>query len=289
MAEIKAMLNKDYHADRSAISSSGLKLLAKSPKHFWAKYLDPDRQEKEPTEAMLLGSVVHSIVLELEKFECDFAVMPQGIDKRTKEGKRLWEEWQEANSGKTVVKQESVDIAKNIAKAIMQHPAAGIINAGIGLPEHTIFWEENTICESGIVPVKCKARLDYCVEPNESAGLPNGIIIDLKTTADCGEDFARSAYNLGYHIQAAFYAKAMSEAYGVPFLEIPFVFLAAEKESPFAVVAYKASEDFMRAGWYECSRLLSSYAQCKVTNSWPCYPETIQELNLPKWAKENYV
>ena len=32
------MPNEEYHATEWAISSSGLRLLSKSPRHFWAQY-----------------------------------------------------------------------------------------------------------------------------------------------------------------------------------------------------------------------------------------------------------
>jgi hypothetical protein len=79
----------------------------------------------------------------------------------------------------------------------------------------------------------------------------------------------------------------MQMAFGVS--ETPFIFIAAEKESPFGVMAWEAMPDFVSAGWDNCHRLLQTYARCLTDNVWPCYPKTIQELNLPRWAKENYV
>jgi len=47
------MNNEQYHADTSAISASGLKLFARSPAHYYAAYLDPQRPERQP------GSYTH--------------------------------------------------------------------------------------------------------------------------------------------------------------------------------------------------------------------------------------
>jgi len=53
------MNNEQYHADTSAISASGLKLFARSPAHYYAAYLDPQRPERQPTAAMKLGTATH--------------------------------------------------------------------------------------------------------------------------------------------------------------------------------------------------------------------------------------
>jgi hypothetical protein len=42
------MNNTDYHA-HPAISKSHLDQVAKSPLHYWARYLDPNRVVPEPT------------------------------------------------------------------------------------------------------------------------------------------------------------------------------------------------------------------------------------------------
>lgn len=280
--------NEQYHADTSAISSSGLKLLRHSPKHFWAQYLDPDREQKKSTDAMEFGTLVHAMVLEPETVESEFATMPNGIDKRTKAGKAFWDELSKKNEGKTVVAQNDFELAQKVAKSVLEHPVSSLIYRKFGIPEFTLQWKEEVqINENESVFVDCKARLDWAIAPQHD--FQNGLVLDLKTTKDASEsDFTKSAYNLGYHIQAAWYSRAMFMAYGVE-NTTPFIFIAAEKESPFGVMAYKASQDFMTAGWAECKRLLKVYAKCLTENKWPCYPTTIQEINLPKWAKENYV
>jgi len=261
-AVIQQISNADYHADTSVIGSSGLKLLRTSPRHFWADYIDPDRVRKDPTEAMEFGTLVHALVLEPETVK----------------------EVSQTLSNKVL---KSFDVAEKVAQAVRAHPAASLIVRKIGAPEFTIYWEENVRIPDGrVITVKCKARLDWAVTPQSS--FPAGLILDLKTTKDASlDEFPKSAYNLGYHIQAAWYARAMQMVYGVE--GTPFLFLAAEKSSPFGVMTYKAKEDFMRAGWDNCQKLLQTYAQCLTDGVWPCYPETIQELNLPRWAKENYV
>ena len=277
-AQIVKMTNEEYHADRTAISSSGLKLLAKSPRHLFCS-----RQEKkEPTDSMKFGTLVHTVTLEPALVDSMYCVMPEGVDKRTKEGKAFWSEFQEKNAGKEIVKEDDMQAAMFIAEAILEHPSAALIRLGIGEPEKTIFWDEDL--GDGLV-IKCKARLDWSVDPTPQ--LPFGLITDLKTTKDAGDGFAKDAYNLGYFIQAAFYCRAFMALHGLT-EKPPFTFIAAEKDPPYGVKSYQADAEFLDVGWKECERLLRIYAECLKTDVWPCYSTEIQPLSMPKWAKELY-
>ena len=79
------MTNEDYHADTSAISASGLKLFMRSPAHYYATYLDPNRIERSPTPAMRVGTATHCAILEPERFSAEYIALPEGLDRR-KEG-----------------------------------------------------------------------------------------------------------------------------------------------------------------------------------------------------------
>jgi exodeoxyribonuclease VIII len=70
---------EDYHADKTAISRSGLMEFKKSPYHYWANYLNPDKPEKEPTDAMILGNAFHTLVLEPNTFDERYLVMPEKV------------------------------------------------------------------------------------------------------------------------------------------------------------------------------------------------------------------
>ena len=84
----------EYHA-HPAVSNSILAKMARSPLHARA-YIDGER--KGPTAAMLVGTAVHTAVLEPRRFSAEYAVF-QG-DRRTKEGKARYDEIKE--SGATI-------------------------------------------------------------------------------------------------------------------------------------------------------------------------------------------
>lgn len=246
------MTNEEYHADKSAINASGLKQLAISPAHYKASIEEPNK----PTPAMEFGTLIHACVLEPETV--------QSVCKKL--------------SSKAVSQLEEAEM---IAKHVFAHPVGKLIESKFGEPEKTIFWEEVIpISDRAKVGVKCKARLDWYIAPCDQ--FPNGIIIDLKSASDASEDdFPKQAYNFGYHIQAAWYVRALGG-------NVPFVFLVAEKKAPYGVVAYSASESFLKAGNDAVNKLIRVYAECSASNIWPCYSQQIKQLDLPRWAKENY-
>ena len=98
--EEEALENADYHRHH-AVSKSHLDQVARSPLHYWARYVDPNRVEPEPTPAMTIGTALHSHVLELDTWDQRYVVMPEGIDRRTKAGKAEWEAFSVASSGRS--------------------------------------------------------------------------------------------------------------------------------------------------------------------------------------------
>src|SRR3546814_1967815 len=59
--------NDDYHAG-PGISKSHLDSIApelgQAPLHYWHKYVNPERERAEPTAAMVLGTAIHTAILE---------------------------------------------------------------------------------------------------------------------------------------------------------------------------------------------------------------------------------
>ena len=270
------MPNAEYHA-HPAVGSSGLKLIAQSPLHYWAAYLDPDRVRREPTPAMRIGTAWHCAVFEPEEFGLRYVEIPSGLDRRTKEGKALWAEIEA--SGREPMTPETRAQIWSMATNGRRHPVSRVLfEKCAGAAEQSLFW---TDAATGVL---CKIRPDYAVAPCEL--FPNGLLVDGKTGEDMSAaGFARYAWNWQLHIQAAFYADGYQRAMGTK--EPPaFVWLAQEKDAPYATAYYSAGADFIEYGRREYRRLLRIFADCRRTNTWPGYPETVTELALPAWAEK---
>ena len=251
-----------YHAAKG-VSNSMLKRLGRSPAHLKA-YLE---QREEQTPAMLFGQVVHQLLLEPEK-PWFWAVRPAGLDGRSKEGR----EWKARLGDKPVLEHEQWLNVEGVVASVRSHPTARHALSA-GRSEVSVF-KRFTYGRS----VLRKARIDFA--NNGSA------LIDIKTTDDARpEAFARTIYNMRYHVQAAYYLDIWNDS--LPLGETPkdsFVFIAVEKEPPYAVSVFDLARQAINAGRGEYIRLLQLYMECEAQGEWPAYNPDVQEINLPPYA-----
>ena len=262
------MENADYHA-HPAISKSHLDLIARSPMHYWARYLDPKRVAPEPTAAMLLGSALHTHVLELDKWDREYAVAPDGIDRRTKAGKEAWAAFEAESADRTVLSRSDADLVMHMGRSILTHPAAAMLLGMDGEAETTHMWTDAT------TGLQCKCRPDWI-------SVDGGILVDLKTTEDASpREFQRSIAKWRYHVQAGWYMAGVEAAYGTR--PSGFIFIAVEKKPPFAVGVYAADEEMINRGYEIAMRDLQKLAECKAADQWPAYSHRIEPISLPAW------
>ena len=265
--------NETYHAD-PAIGSSGFKLLAKSPAHYFAAYLDPERPPRKETPAFKIGKAWHTAVFEPGDFDNRYTVMPEGLDRRTKEGKALWAEI--IASGKTPLSAGEIADLKAMGRAANAHPATRVLFTQGGLCEASIFWQDP---DHGVL---CKIRPDYMVPPCQQ--FPNGLIIDGKSAEDASpEGFARATWNWEMFYQAAHYSDGFQRHFETS-KPPKFLWLAQEKERPYATAIYAASDDLVEYGRRRIAPLKRLYADCMATECWHGYPTNVSTLALPSWA-----
>ena len=265
--------NDVYHA-QPAISASWLKMLNKSPMHMWHAYINPEREKQERTPAMMLGSLTHTLVLEPQKFDSEYAVVPEGIDKRSKDGKALFA-WIEGQ-GKTPVKAADLYECQMFAAALHANDVFQQIRKNEHVNESTYYWDD---VETGLA---CKFRADTIVFPCDE--YPNGALTDVKTAASADPAvFGRQFFDLGYHIQAAHYAEGFMDAFGTD--EPPeFIFEVVEKSAPYIVQLYRVQESVMEYGFAERARLMTIAAECYEKKNWPGYTsDPVSEILVPAW------
>ena len=261
------MNNTEYHA-HPAISKSHLDQVAKSPLHYWARYLDPNRVVPEPTPAMAIGSAVHTHVLELDQWDARYVSAPDGIDRRTKAGKAEWEAFTTAATGRTVLPKADADLVMRMAHSVFSHPAAAMLLALPGKAETTHMW---TDAATGL---QCKCRPDWLTDDGR-------LLVDLKTTEDAGRGFAKSIAQWRYHVQASWYLDGIEQATGTR--PEQFLFLCVEKKAPYAVAVYAADAEMIAAGAQTAARDLDVLATCKAAGAWPGYSDQIEPISLPPW------
>ena len=264
---LKTMTEKEYRS-HPGVNFSTLKLMQKSPMHyFWA--LD---NPGEDTPALKMGRAVHVAVLQQPMFDRTYAVMPEGIDRRTKEGKAAWAEFAESVGDRETLTVEEFDECMRIRSSIRWSTKWDFRE---WMTETPLFWNDP---RTGI---ECKCRVDAMREEEDKF-----LIVDLKTTTDADlKSFTRSALSYGYHMQAAHYITGVMENglnHGKP---VEWIFLAVEKKPPYAVNVIKAMPDFVNEGRLALDELMDELEVCRRLDQWPGYGTC--EMSLPGWMKRN--
>jgi len=261
------MSSDDYHRGpgASALSKGGLVELSRSPAHYKAMLDNP----QEPTPSLIFGTQFHCAVLEPELFAIHYIVEPK-VDKRTKAGKEEYAAFQALlqEKGQEVISQESLDLIGNMKEALFQSQvASGLLSDG--LSEQSIFWHHPKW------QFMCKCRPDHI-------NTRHRVLVDIKTTLDASpEAFSRAVVNYRYHWQAAHYLEGVNTILEDEYSE--FIYIAIEKSPPFAVQIYRIKHDDIYLAQEQIKPLLSRYAECLASDTWPGPPDRIQSLELPQW------
>lgn len=263
-AEIFENMSYSEYEKIDAVRQSWLNYLSDSPAHLrW----HIDHVNEEETEALRVGSAVDTAVFFPDEFAKQYVAAPV-CDKRTKEGKAIYSQFEFENQGKCILKAEEYRDVLAMCDSVCKMRSAMALLAN-SKNQLVVVWKDE---RSG---VKCKARLDGW---NESLS----VAYDLKTSRNvCA--FRKSLYDFGYHRQAAFYTQALNAAGLSPH---SFCFIVVDKTPPHGVMVFRMKDEDLFLAWQSCQKLLSTYAECMRTNRWDGYPDLIQDIELADWMKE---
>ena len=245
-----------------AINDSFLsELVSRSPAHAKAT-----QEEPKDTEAFRIGRALHTRALEPGVFEQRYAIRPD-CDRRTKDGKAIYEAWVASLDGKEELSQAEAESIDAMCKAMERLTIHRWIEQGKA--EVCIVWRD---ARTGIL---CKGRLDYWQEELNA-------IVDLKSCQDASaRAFARDVFGYRYYQKAAWYCDGLGCLTGQ---DPSFVFIAVEKKRPYACAAYQLEDTAIIGGRKAYRKALDIYRECAATNYWPGYPDRVEILSLPAWA-----
>ena len=261
--------NAEYRS-RDGVSSTELKRIAISPLHY--KYWKEHPQESDAPD-LLFERGAHKYILETDSFFEEFSVMPI-CDRRTKDGKAIYEKFLEDSKGKDVISHDDFEKIKAMKEAMDKTPFVKRLLDGEH--EKSFFWTDK---ETGI---KCKVRPD-------SFNRDLKVCLDYKTADNATtRKFMNKSIDLNYDLQAAMYLEGLKQNLGEDYT---FVFLVQEKRAPYIVNILQCSDDYIRSGKDMFKTMLQTYKHCTETNNWYGLlgenPE-INSLELPGWMQNLY-
>lgn len=255
--------NEAYHAG-PGISKSGLWTIStKTPAHY--KFPPEKEETAQQKNAKIFGTACHLAILEPEDFEK--LVVRGPADRRGNK----WSDLETACGldGRVLLTEKDFDNVLSMRDMIHANAFLnGIVTGGKRMVEATGYFIDPVTKEL------CRVRPDLYREDI-------GVILDIKSTKNAGSDeFARSVSNYGYHAQEAFYSDGWN---AVGKIVNGFLFMAFEKESPFAFKIYELPPSIVDEGRVAMRKALDTYHSCRESNSWPAYAEEVEELSFKRW------
>lgn len=265
------------------------------PSEFGSRYTADHDANKNTNRAKLLASVLAG-----EVSPVDLVGVPDDLKPASKEGKALYaeieargevpvtesdllfvREWLPKLQGRDVLPADTIDDVHTMAGIARSLPISRVVFDQ--LAEH-VRCEVSMFVRDPATGQRLKIRPDLAVMPCQS--FQDGLIIDGKSTMDASPAvFSRQVWNLDYGLQAAFYTRVYQQALktrGRP----TFLWLAQEKERPFASKYYAAGADLLAHYDSVIDALLPRVAECHRTGVWPGYGEGVETLAMPAWAQK---
>lgn len=262
--------NEQYHSDRTAVSSSNLKIIVeKSPKAFLMGHNGLLRRGE--STAFRIGSALHMAILEPELFKKSFVIQPKFSGTGMMAAKADWRLGIKHDA--VILKQEEYDDLQEMINSVLSHQdACNILKDG--KTEQSGYFRD---VDTGI---KCRIRPDFL-------HFGHMALLDVKTTTDVrASEFMKSIWNYRYDFQMAMYVEGIQLITGKP-VQYPLM-LAIEKKPPFECAMYLCDEAMMTKGLQDFKLATSRLKECIDNAMFESYQRKIQPISLPHWALKEF-
>ena len=242
--------NKDYHSDLTAISKSRLAKMSVCPQYF--KWCEDNAQE--PSEDLIVGSAFHKLVLEPNTFNDEFVVMPL-IDRRTKVGKELYEQFVQQSEDKQIITQEQYETISAMRDSVLSNKYAVALLKGNH--EHSFYTQDELTKETIEVRPDCYRNVKDRI-----------VITDLKSCRSAmTEEFMWDVVKYSYDLQAYMYTSAVANVMNIPKENVDFVFIAVEKKAPYMINMLQADQFVLERGEALFREYIGKYHECKESGN----------------------
>jgi hypothetical protein len=268
MAIIKGLSDSDYNAlpevRSSVLSTIDRKTLAHAK---WSL----DNVNSGGTDAMIVGSAFHDMILRPGLFKELWGVLPEGFTARSNDSKALKAELEAKYNGR-VLKADQHNELLTWGKAAEQDPVLKSLLPFITDTELTLTWQEGTI--------PCKARIDAVAKIKDQT-----LLIDIKTAKSAAPyAFMQSCVGYGYIIQSCHYLAGARANGLIPEESTKFIHVVLEKEPPYLVATYTLDDATLELGEKRRQEALRKYGLAKGSDIWPGYSQQIETVSAPHFC-----
>jgi hypothetical protein len=255
-----------------AVGSHSLADMEPHPLLFKMKHVTRELVDDYDTPAFRFGRYFHALALEGEAAALDrFAMKPEGIDRRTKEGKVAFAEFEAEAAGHDIVTADDVALAWKMLGAIRAKPGVcALLDAATGKPEVTF--------RHNLASFAIQARVDWF--DNRDPAAP--ICINLKTI-DRLANFDRQFESYKYYRGDAFYSLVVAKVLGLDSMQPQMIDLVVEKEAPWQCAVRTPDAASLQVGAQEVMELLQKLKGCYESGIWPGEPDVARPVTLSQW------
>lgn len=258
MEAIKELISKIEDGSMT-LSFSALKAFSNSPKDFIAYKL----RTYEPSDAMVLGDVLHTIVLQPEMFDVKFFLLNDsevcanigGLKPRATKEYKQWKEIElTKNTGKVLVDNETYQSAFSMRNSLFEnHVSQRYLNKIIA-KEHEVNWT--------FMDRQFKGFIDGGNFAQDST-----IIIDLKKVVSAHpKKVERVIVDEMYYLQLAMYRMAIKQSHDID-LELSKCYIISV-DANCHVSVNKIHADLLKYGEEKLVHLIKKFNECTFKNKW---------------------
>lgn len=166
-----------------------------------------------------------------------------------------------------------LDKARNLARAVAEHPLAGLLFSGsVGVHERSVTWVDDDTGET------CRVMLD--VFPHQD-GSDVPVAVDLKTTTNVEiRKLTSTVIDYGYDQQGALILDGLAS---IGLVDADLLFAFVTKEPPHLIRTVRLPPELLERGRRRNRRALDRWSWCRNTGEWPQLPPVIDEIPAPAW------
>lgn len=226
---------------------------------YYHRYVARSTPEQPRSDAMRIGSALHSIMAVDSNSSNSIAVMPEWIDLggiqpeklnlRKKAHREFKSEFEEENKDKIILTPKEFEQVEGMRSSAWDNPA---IRPYL---ERLTSDRSEVVATNQINGVTCKAMCDADFSDE-------GLIIDFKTTRQhLGREFAKDAiWKYGYQHQAAHYC----DVFGAK----RFIFVAIRNFPPYETIVFELPEDFIGQARLLNHQTIDRIKWCTAMDEW---------------------